>query len=50
MNRSQVLAHTGADDRLMRLALDLEDCALRDEYFIQHHLYPTLGLAAPDLL
>ncbi len=39
----EVLASTGhADSLLMELALKLEEIALKDEYFIQHKLYPNV--------
>ncbi len=38
----RVLAATGADDRLFEIAQQLEDVALRDEYFISRKLYPNV--------
>ncbi len=38
----RVLAATGADDRLFEVAQQLEDVALRDEYFISRKLYPNV--------
>ncbi len=40
-------AHTlldklGADDRLLQIALELEDVALHDEYFVERKLYPNV--------
>ena len=39
----EVLEHTGAgDDPLLELAVSLEELALKDEYFIEHKLYPNV--------
>ncbi|MEO5986304.1 MAG: citrate synthase [Candidatus Limnocylindria bacterium] len=38
----RVLAATGADDRLFEVAQQLEDVALRDEYFVSRKLYPNV--------
>ncbi len=38
----RVLTATGADDRLFEVAQQLEDVALRDEYFISRKLYPNV--------
>ncbi len=37
-----VLAATGVDDELFEVALNLEQVALNDEYFIQRKLYPNV--------
>jgi citrate synthase len=37
-----VLARSGRDDPLMDLALQLEEIALNDEYFIERNLYPNV--------
>ncbi|MFN2417978.1 MAG: citrate synthase [Candidatus Limnocylindria bacterium] len=38
----RVLAATGADDRLFEVAQQLEEVALRDEYFVSRKLYPNV--------
>ena len=38
----RVLAATGADDRLFEVARELEEVALRDEYFVSRKLYPNV--------
>jgi citrate synthase len=38
----RVLKATGADDRLFEVALQLEDVALHDEYFVERRLYPNV--------
>ncbi len=38
----RMLAKLGADDRLLQIALRLEEEALADEYFIERKLYPNL--------
>jgi len=38
----RVLAATGADDRLFEVALQLEEVALHDEYFVKRKLYPNV--------
>ncbi|MGH2381329.1 MAG: citrate synthase [Candidatus Limnocylindria bacterium] len=38
----RVLTATGADDRLFEVAQQLEDVALRDEYFVSRKLYPNV--------
>jgi citrate synthase len=37
-----ILAKTGADDDLLRIARELEAVALSDPYFIEHKLYPNV--------
>ncbi len=37
-----ILARTGADDHLLRIARELEEVALRDPYFVDHKLYPNV--------
>jgi len=37
-----VLAHTGTKSALLEIALELEDIALNDDYFIERHLYPNV--------
>ncbi len=37
-----VLGKLGADDRLLQIALELEDVALHDEYFVERKLYPNV--------
>jgi citrate synthase len=37
-----VLRKTGSDDELLRIALELEEVALSDPYFIDHKLYPNV--------
>ena len=37
-----ILARTGADDELLRIARELEAVALHDAYFIEHKLYPNV--------
>ena len=38
----RVLDATGADDRLFEVARELEEVALRDEYFVSRKLYPNV--------
>ena len=38
----RVLTATGADDRLYEVAQQLEEVALRDEYFVSRKLYPNV--------
>ena len=38
----RILGKLGADDRLLQIALRLEEEALADEYFIERKLYPNL--------
>ena len=38
----RVLEATGADDRLLEVAQQLEEVALRDEYFVSRKLYPNV--------
>jgi citrate synthase len=38
----RVLAATGADDRLYEVALQLEETALHDDYFVSRKLYPNV--------
>ena len=38
----RVLAATGADDQLLEVALQLEEVALNDEYFVSRKLYPNV--------
>ena len=38
----RVLKATGADDRLFEVALELEQTALHDDYFVQRKLYPNV--------
>ena len=37
-----LLARTHGDDQLLRIAMELEQVALSDEYFIDHKLYPNV--------
>lgn len=37
------MAHTGHHDPLVLLALELEEAALKDEYFIKRRLFPAPG-------
>ncbi len=37
-----LLDQLGADDELLRVALELEEVALRDPYFVDHKLYPNV--------
>jgi citrate synthase len=37
-----LLARLHGDDRLLRIALELEDVALHDAYFVEHKLYPNV--------
>jgi citrate synthase len=37
-----LLARLGSDDRLLRIAAELEEVALSDPYFIDHKLYPNV--------
>jgi len=37
-----ILAKLGADDHLLRIALELEAVALRDPYFVERRLYPNV--------
>jgi citrate synthase len=37
-----MLDRLGADDKLLQIALELEDIALHDPYFIDHKLYPNV--------
>jgi citrate synthase len=37
-----MLDRLGADDQLLQIALELEDVALKDPYFIDHKLYPNV--------
>ncbi|HEY9827712.1 MAG TPA: citrate synthase [Stenomitos sp.] len=45
-----VLAHLGIDDPLLEIAMELEEIALRDEYFIQRKLYPNVDFYSGILL
>ena len=38
----EVLGRNEVKDPLFDLALELEECALQDEYFIERHLYPNV--------
>lgn len=38
----EVLSRLGKADRLLDLALELEDVALHDDYFVSRHLYPNV--------
>jgi citrate synthase len=38
----RVLAKLSIADPLLDLAVDLEEAALKDDYFIDHHLYPNV--------
>jgi citrate synthase len=38
----ELLAHLGVNDRLLDIARELEDVALRDEYFLARKLYPNV--------
>ncbi len=47
----EVLAHLGLEnDPLMAVALELEEIALRDEYFIERKLYPNVDFYSGILL
>jgi citrate synthase len=37
-----ILGKLGAEDRLLQIALELEDVALHDPYFVDHKLYPNV--------
>ncbi len=37
-----ILSKLGAEDRLLQIALELEEVALTDSYFIEHKLYPNV--------
>ena len=37
-----ILAKMGADDELLRIARELEEVALRDQYFVERKLYPNV--------
>jgi len=37
-----ILARLGAEDRLLRIAKELEEVALTDAYFVDHKLYPNV--------
>jgi citrate synthase len=37
-----ILAKLGANDKLLQIALELEEVALRDEYFVERKLYPNV--------
>ena len=37
-----ILAKMGADDDLLRIARELEEVALRDQYFVERKLYPNV--------
>ena len=37
-----ILARHGVDDKLLQIALELEEVALSDPYFIDHKLYPNV--------
>ena len=38
----KILAQLGGDDDLLRIAKDVEEAALTDEYFIERKLYPNV--------
>ena len=38
----KILARLGGDDDLLRIAKDVEEAALTDEYFIERKLYPNV--------
>jgi citrate synthase len=42
MAAEQVLAALGVDDPLLDLALELEEVALSDDYFVERNLYPNV--------
>jgi citrate synthase len=47
----EVLKHLGLEnDPLMAVALELEDIALKDEYFIERKLYPNVDFYSGILL
>ena len=46
----KVLAKLNMDDPLLELAKELEEIALRDEYFISHHLYPNVDFYSGIIL
>jgi citrate synthase len=37
-----LLGELGADDELLRVALELEEVALKDPYFVERKLYPNV--------
>jgi citrate synthase len=45
-----VLAKLGTSDPLLDIALQLEDVALKDEYFIERHLYPNVDFYSGIIL
>ncbi len=46
----EVLAHLGLDDPLLHIAMRLEEIALKDDYFIEHKLYPNVDFYSGILL
>jgi citrate synthase len=38
----EVLAELGVDDPILKIAKDLEEKALKDEYFVARNLYPNV--------
>jgi len=38
----EVLAELGVDDPILKIAKDLEEMALKDEYFVSRNLYPNV--------
>ncbi len=46
----KVLAHLGKDDPLLEIAMQLEEIALKDEYFIERKLYPNVDFYSGILL
>jgi len=46
----EVLAHLGKDDPLLDIAMQLEEIALKDEYFIERKLYPNVDFYSGILL
>ncbi len=46
----KVLAHLGKDDPLLEIAMQLEEIALKDGYFIERKLYPNVDFYSGILL
>jgi citrate synthase len=45
-----VLEHLGIDDPLLDIAIELEQIALKDEYFVARKLYPNVDFYSGILL
>jgi citrate synthase len=45
-----VLAHLGINDPLLDIAIELEQIALQDEYFVERKLYPNVDFYSGILL